>query len=215
MSSLLTATQLAALMSARLCHDLIGPIGAITSAVSVLDDPDAADMREDATNLVRESSEKARARLEFCRLAFGAGGSAPGLVEMSALQRLAGDMYQGSKASLIWKNDSGGLPKPAARALLNMIMLGMDAAARGGEVRIEAAESGGESRLRVAAKGPKAKLYPTTFEALDGKEPEGGFDGRTIQPYYLFLIIQELGGRVDARAEENWVELNALAPSPA
>ncbi len=40
--------QLAALLCARLCHDLVSPVSALSAALSVLDDDDAADMREDA-----------------------------------------------------------------------------------------------------------------------------------------------------------------------
>ncbi len=208
----LTAPDLAALMCARICHDLIGPVGAITSAVSVIDDPDAADMRDDAIRLVRESSENARAKLEFCRLAFGAGGSAPGVIEMSMLQRLTGAMYAGAKAELVWKIEGGGLEKRAARVLLNLILLAMESAPRGGEVRIEASESGGGARLRVVAKGPRAKLLNASREAFEGLPPADGFDGRTIQPFYVYLIVQEVDGRLEAHTDEDHVELTALVP---
>lgn len=212
MSEPVSSADLAALLSARLCHDLIGPVGATISAVSVFDDPDAADMQDDAIALIRESAEKSRARLEFCRLAFGAGGSAPGVIELSSLQRLTGDMYAGAKADIVWKVEGGGLEKRAARVLLNLILIAMESAPRGGEVRIEASESAGESRLRVTASGPRAKLLPAAADALAGQSPEGGFDGRSIQPYYIYLIIQEVGGRVDAQTSEDRVELTALVP---
>ncbi|MBA4802720.1 MULTISPECIES: histidine phosphotransferase ChpT [Euryhalocaulis] len=212
MSEPVSSADLAALLSARLCHDLIGPVGATISAVSVFDDPDAADMRDDAIALIRESAEKSRARLEFCRLAFGAGGSAPGVIELASLQRLTGDMYAGSKAGVVWKVEGGGLEKRAARVLLNLILIAMESAPRGGEVRIEASESAGETRLRVTAAGPRAKLLPAAADALTGQAPEGGFDGRSIQPYYIYLIIQEVGGRVDAQTSEDRVELTALVP---
>jgi len=212
MTNRVSPADLAALLSARLCHDLIGPIGAMTSAVSVFDDPDAADMRDDAVDLIRDSAEKARARLEFSRLAFGAGGSAPGVIELPALKRLAGDMYDGGKTRLEWRVEGGGLPKRAARVLLNLVLLAVESTPRGGEARIEASESGGESRLRVVATGERARLLPAAAEAISGLEPDGGFDGRSIQPYYIFLILQEVGGRVDAHSGDDRVELTALVP---
>ena len=74
----LSAEQLTALMCARLCHDLVSPVSALGAALSVLDDEDSSDMHDDAMELVRESSRQAQAKLEFARLAFGAGGSALG-----------------------------------------------------------------------------------------------------------------------------------------
>ena len=63
----LTAEQLAALLCARLCHDLVSPVSALGAALSVLDDKDSADMHEDAMGLVRESARQAQAKLEFSR----------------------------------------------------------------------------------------------------------------------------------------------------
>ena len=205
------SSELAALMCARVCHDLIGPVSATGAALSIFDEPDSADMREDALRLVRESSEQMRAKLEFARLAFGAGGATPGDIEMDMLRRLAGDMFRTAKAELVWKTDAKSLPKTAGRLLLNMILLGVESAPRGGEIRIEAARSGGV-RLRVTAAGPRAKLLPGAVAALDGVTPEGGFDGRTAQPLFARTMAEEAGGRLEARLEEERVELSALLP---
>ncbi len=205
------ASDLAALMCARVCHDLVGPVSATGTALSIFDEPDSADMREDALRLVRESAEHMRAKLEFARLAFGAGGSAPGEVEVAMIQRLAGDMFRSAKAQLEWRTEATSLPKLGARLLLNLILLAVESAPRGGEVRIEATRSGGV-RLRVVAIGPRAKLLPGAAAALDGGIPEGGFDGRTAQPLYAKTIAEEAGGRLEARTEEERVELTALIP---
>jgi histidine phosphotransferase ChpT len=205
------SSELAALMCARICHDLVGPVSATGAALSIFDEPDQADMREDALRLVRESAEQMRAKLEFARLAFGAGGAAPGEVELDMLRRLAGDMFRTAKAELVWKTDASSLPKAGARILLNMILLGVESAPRGGEVKIEATR-GGAVRLRVTAAGPKAKLLPGAVAALAGNTPEGGFDGRTAQPLYARTMAEEAGGRLEARQDEERVELSALLP---
>jgi len=53
--SKLTPTSLAALLCARICHDLISPVGALGTAIEILDD-DTSDMHDDAMELVRSSS---------------------------------------------------------------------------------------------------------------------------------------------------------------
>ena len=97
----LTAEQLAALLCARLCHDLVSPVSALGAALSVLDDQDSADMHEDAMGLVRESARQAQAKLEFSRLAFGAGGSAPGILDTRELRRLTENMFSAFKPSFM------------------------------------------------------------------------------------------------------------------
>lgn len=56
----LPADQLAALLCARLCHDLVSPVSALGAALSVFDDPDSADMHEDAMELVRKAPARPR-----------------------------------------------------------------------------------------------------------------------------------------------------------
>jgi histidine phosphotransferase ChpT len=209
-----SAAELAALISARVCHDLISPVSALSAALGVLEDPSASDMREDAMELLRSGISSAQAKLEFLRLAFGAGGSHPGLIETSELKRLAGAMFGHAKAELVWKTEAGGLPKPAAKVLLNLIWMAVDSVPRGGTVTVEASVSSG-ARIRIVAAGPKARLDESARLALSGAAPEDGYSGRSIQPYYTGLLARESGGRVDARAEDERVEYAALIASEA
>src|SRR5258708_33501082 len=72
------ALELAALLCSRVCHDLISPVGAIVNGLEVLDDNPKPEDRDFALDLIRKSAKTASARLQFCRLAFGAAGSAGG-----------------------------------------------------------------------------------------------------------------------------------------
>ena len=210
----LAADQLAALLCARLCHDLVSPVSALGAALSVLDDEESPDMHDDALELVRESSRQAQAKLEFSRLAFGAGGSAPGVLDTRDLKRITEAMFSAVKPDVVWKVETAGLEKQAARLLLNLVILGVEAAPRGGTVTVEAANSGGGARLRIVSEGKRARLDPATEAALDGEAPETGFDGRSIQPYYAGLIARSNGGRVSAMADGERIEFVALVAAP-
>ena len=72
----LESLDLAALLCSRVCHDVISPVGAIVNGLEVLEDEKDADMRAFALELIKKSATTASARLQFCRLAFGAAGSA-------------------------------------------------------------------------------------------------------------------------------------------
>src|ERR1700741_2301388 len=75
LSSAPDALELAALLCSRVCHDLISPVGAIVNGLEVLDDNPKPEDRDFALDLIRKSAKTASARLQFCRLAFGAAGS--------------------------------------------------------------------------------------------------------------------------------------------
>jgi histidine phosphotransferase ChpT len=208
----LTPSSLAALLSARICHDLISPIGALGTAIEVLDDQDNTEMHEDAMGLVRLSSKQAGAKLRFLRLAFGAGGSAPGVIAVSELKTLIEDMYEGGKASLTWSATIDGLEKNVARLLLNLTMLAVQSVPRGGDVEISTTDANGATTLRLAATGPKSRLDPNVKKTLAGKAPEDGFDGRTIQPFYAGMIARELKGSVTALVDGETVNFTAHIP---
>ena len=204
----LTPSALAALLCARICHDLISPVGALSTALEILDDESNVDMHPDAMNLVRDSSRQANAKLKFLRLALGAGGSAPGIVGTEQLRQLAGDMFAGGKAELEWNRSADGLEKNRARLLLNLIMLAVQAIPRGGKVSIS--QDGDD--LVLTANGVKARLDPAVEMTLSGKAPEDGFDGRSIQPFYAGMIAREVGGSVQTQFEGETVTFQAKLP---
>ena len=78
------------LLTARLCHDLIGPVAAIANGVELLgeDDPDFV---RDAVALVGDSARKAITRLQLYRFAYGfSGGGLAG----AAPHQLAAELFE-------------------------------------------------------------------------------------------------------------------------
>ena len=83
------ALELAALLCSRVCHDLISPVGAIVNGLEVLDDNPKPEDRDFALDLIRKSAKTASARLQFCRLAFGAAGSSGAQIDLGDAQTMA------------------------------------------------------------------------------------------------------------------------------
>jgi len=211
----LTPTTLSALLCARICHDLISPVGALGTAIEILDDAGNTDMHDDAMALVRTSSRQAAAKLKFLRLAFGAAGSAPGVLPTSEVKTLSNNMFVDSKPELVWNIESNGVDKDQARILLNLVMLAVQAAPRGGTVTITHQNESGGDNFNVVSQGPKARLDAAIAKAISGKAPEGGFDGRSIQPLYASLLARDIGGTLDATAEDTVITFKADFPAKA
>ena len=209
----LTASNLAALLCARICHDLVSPVGALTAALEVFGDDDNLDMRDDAMELIKLSAGQASAKLQFLRLAFGAGGSAPGVLGTEELQKLSLDVFDGGKVAINWNVKADGLDKPAARILLNLIMLGMQVIPRGGEMNVEADSDEVSTQIKVVCTGMKARLEPEIVKTLAGGAPEDGFDGRSVQPFYTGMIARENKGKVSASIDGETVTLAAALPA--
>src|ERR1700744_257121 len=72
----ISALDLAALVCSRVCHDLISPVGAIVNGIEVMEEDKNEETKAFALELIKKSAHQASAKLQFCRLAFWAGGSA-------------------------------------------------------------------------------------------------------------------------------------------
>ena len=79
------ATQIAALLGSRICHDLISPIGAISNGVELLGLSGTSDISE--LSLISDSVDNANARVKLFRIAFGlaSAGQMTGTKEMHAI----------------------------------------------------------------------------------------------------------------------------------
>ncbi len=77
-----TDLELAALISSKICHDVIGPVGAIYNGLEILDEDDDQEAKNYALDVIRNVTEQASARLQFCRFAFGAAGSAGAMIDL-------------------------------------------------------------------------------------------------------------------------------------
>ncbi|MEE9273567.1 MAG: histidine phosphotransferase family protein [Robiginitomaculum sp.] len=209
----LTASDFAALLCARICHDLVSPIGALGAAIEVLDDDDNMDMREDAMELIKLSAGQASAKLQFLRLAFGAGGAAPGVLGVKELERLSMGVYGEGKTKLNWQFSVEGIDKPAARILLNLVMLALQSIPRGGKMSVSVDAVDNAAKMVFVCTGPKARLDKKTLMTLAGKAPEDGFDGRTIQPFYTGMITRDAKGSIDTKIEGETVTFTAIIPN--
>src|SRR6202034_3028296 len=136
------ALDLAALLCSRVCHDLISPVGAIVNGLEVLEEDKDEETKTFALDLIKKSAGQASAKLQFCRLAFGAAGSAGPPVELGDAGKNAHGLIEYSKTTIVWNLPRELVPKTRAKLLLNMLMVGGGAIPRGGTLTVDPFEGG-------------------------------------------------------------------------
>src|SRR5438477_1168689 len=94
------ALDLAALLSSRLCHDLISPVGAIVNGIEVMEEDKDEETKTFALELIKKSAHQASAKLQFCRLAFGAAGSAGAQIDLGDAEKAARGLIEDAKTTL-------------------------------------------------------------------------------------------------------------------
>jgi histidine phosphotransferase ChpT len=198
------ALDLAALLCSRVCHDLISPVGAIVNGLEVLDEDKDEETKTFALDLIKKSAQQASAKLQFCRLAFGAAGSAGAQIELGDAEKVARGLIEDGKTTIVWNLPREFVPKNRAKLLLNMLMVAVGTIPRGGILTIDPAEGG----YRVAATGLNARLSPVTAELLAGS-PAHPVDAHAIQPVYTGILARDCGLTVSAAVEGDAVVVAA------
>jgi len=186
----LSDLDLAALLCSRVCHDIISPVGAIANGLELYDDPEVdAETRATALEMVRTSARTAAAKLKFCRIAFGAAGSAGAIVDMGEAGEMAKGFVASEKVKLDWQMPRENRPKQEVKLALNMLLMAMAGVPRGGTVTM--ALDGGTFTAR--AQGDRAKVPEPISQVVTGTADLTMLDARLVQPYYARLLAQSAG----------------------
>ena len=192
--------ELAALLCSRVCHDLISPVGAIVNGLEVLDDNPKPEDRDFALDLIRKSARTASARLQFCRLAFGAAGSSGAQIDLGDALNMAKGHIEDGKSTIAWNLPRMLLPKNRVKLLLNMLVIAQQTIPRGGTLTVDPVGEGDTMSFRVTATGFNARL-PQNIANILNAAPASGIDAHAVQPHYTRLLAEACGLKVALEAE--------------
>ncbi len=208
--------RVAQLLCSRLCHDIAGPAGAVTTGLELIDEG-AGDVADEALDLVRRSARQVIARLSFLRIAFGSAGigSATTLAEMKSL---ASEHLDGGLVALDWPLDDLAPPNskiapPGGMLILNMLLLGVDALPRGGNLEVRFADVGGALGLAITAKGQGAVLRPELRDAMRLDADIASLSARSVPAHCVSQIAGDLGIDIEiSDGDEGEVRMAAILP---
>lgn len=203
------ALDLAALLCSRVCHDLISPVGAIVNGIEVLEEDKDEETRTFALDLIKKSGRQASARLQFCRLAFGAAGSAGAQIDLGDAEKVARGLLEDNKTSLVWNLPRQLLAKNRVKLLLNLLLIATAAIPRGGTLTVDPLTAAEDvSGFLIRAGGLNARLSPTVSDLLAGSPPPA-VDAHSIQPLYAGMLARECGLMLAVASESEAVVLTA------
>lgn len=203
--------DLASMLCSRLCHDLINPMGAVNNGIEVLSEEEDEAMRAQALDLISYSAGEAVRRLQFYRLAFGASGGATSTLPLGDARKATRGLLSAGRIKLDWPETGPGqeaeLDRIAVRLLLNFVLAGVEALARGGVISVRFEGTGSEAELIVTAEGDRAELNDAFVAALSGELGDGGLDARSAQPFYSAGLAKNLGVPIQCSTLPGRVEL--------
>jgi histidine phosphotransferase ChpT len=209
----LDALDLAALLCSRVCHDVISPVGAIINGLEVLEDEKDADMRTFAIDLIKKSAQTASARLQFCRLAFGAAGSAGASIDTGDAEQVTRGLFSDDKTKLEWNATRVLMPKNKVKLLLNLCLIAAATIPRGGVIDVTITGMDEQVAFKLTTAGSNVRLAHGV-PALIAGTPEGEtVDAHGIQAFYTGLVARacQMAITIDVQAEGVTLEAKPVA----
>ena len=179
------------LICSRLCHDLVGPVGAIANGIELMEMEDDPAMADDALDLLRSSATNASRRLSFLRLAFGSSGGDELPLPVADARRAAVEFFEDHRLELVWpEGDAPGVAKGRTRLALNLLLAGAGGLIRGGDLLIDLTSD----VLIVRGVHERAGLSEQVVDALEGRSSAStGEDARIIECYLAHMIAENEG----------------------
>ena len=201
--------RLSGLVCARLCHDLVGPVGGVVNGVEFLAEDG---MGDDALQLPADSAARAARRLSFYRLALGAGGNPDERVAAGDLSAALAGYFTDERAGLdviAWPSD-GNVLRAHGGIVLCLAAISAQALLRGGTVTIAWRTTVEGGSVSVVAEGGAMRLPETLVPSIEGRIDPAALDARTVLPFMVSEMAAAVGGRLAVATDWSGADLRRL-----
>lgn len=203
---LATPAGLAALVSSRLCHDLISPIGAIGNGLELLQ---ALVRSSPELDLVAESATVASAKVRFFRIAFGAAGEGE-TIDARSLSDMVRGMYGAGRIALRWQPEP--MPRRDARLLFLLVLAAESALPVGGTLTVEVEPA----LLRLSAEARRIRIEAELWDHLVRGDPLPACTAAQVHFPLARAFAAEAGRRIGLEvAEDGFVLVSEPAAATA
>lgn len=177
--------QLADMISSRICHDLISPVGAISNGVELMSELNGYSPEME---LISQSAENAQAKLMFFRVAFGASGRGAMIGHASATS-VAQKMFANGRISVDFPTPWGDRDRNLIKLLYLLLLCIESSLPRGGNMCCIPTDSGWKITVEDAKIDPAEKLW----NALLNGDPFGALVSQEIQ----FQLARDAAETID------------------
>ncbi len=183
------------LLSSKVCHDLISPVGAINNGVELIEDIGGS-VVDDAMKLISSSATQASKRLRLFRMAYGRAGSEAG-VTLKDIRSTAHDYLSQGKSELTWSDEHAFTEltehKGGLKTLLNVLMMAEEVLSHGGQIVVEPVTQGSSNGVSITVTGKNALFSDAAQAALENRCSVDEVTPRTVHAYVLGLTAEHYG----------------------
>ena len=182
-----------ALVSSRICHDLISPVGAIGNGVELLESY-SANMPE--IGLIADSVDNATAKLRFFRICFGQS-SEGAKTSASEAEAIGTAMVQTARLQLEWQLQATHYPRERVKLLFLILLCVETALPVGGTITIT--EYG--DVIEVKAESPRVVVQEAWRIFTD--ESDVPITSAQVQ----FPLAKTLSRNIQVESTDTWLKV--------
>ena len=211
--------KMAEMLCTRLCHDLTGPIGAVSNGAEFISE-DSFNMQGEAVELIVSSAFSAVSRLQFYRFAYGRVKD-QGEASLDDKKQLVEDFFRGTHVNLNWPDQYGdaanvSVSSRLARLLFNMLVIVSASLLKGGDIAVRITEDEESAKsIAITATGEAVK-WDKEFEAiLLGAASLDDMSPKTVQVHLTALLAEELGVSFQVTHDDNNIDIRAVQAKPS
>ena len=200
----------AEVLSSKLCHDLISPVGALGNGLEFLVEEGAYDSNTEISDVLQHSAKQAIERLAYFRVSIGAAGAHTRL-EYGYLYELVNKLAIEKRIDLNWQGfddyKNSDSDKAHVKLLLNIAMLSFDCLPSGGIAEIKVFKNKDKPNLLIKVEGNPTILHKEINEVFSVLKYKGPNTARNILAIYTQKVANLSGKTTSVRiVKKNHVE---------
>jgi len=191
------------LISSRICHDLVSPVGAISNGVELMEELGESAGGE-AISLIASSAEQASIRLKCFRLAYGAAGTDKNLgfkdiIEVFNDWIIAAHIKAEFAEDLALKFSMP--PKGFLKTLLNLLILTVECSRGDGKIIVSVNEDG--NGVKIETTGSNVSFRDGSEDALKGTTSPEDLDARSVHGYLTGKFAEYFGFKISHNLDKD------------
>jgi len=196
--------KLAELISAKFCHDIASPLGAVNNGVEFLSEDDP-DMQEQAKSLIKTSAEQAVIKLQFLRQVYGYIADDASL-DLAHIKDITKNYLNIHNVKIEWDvNRFEEMPHRYVKLVLNLILVIASSLIGGGKIEIGIKVFKNHTEFSIVGVSKNYKFNIETEQILKEDFDLTKITSRNIQTYYALRILKLINGKLEVEKTDDTI----------
>ncbi len=198
--------DVASLLCSRLCHELIGPLGALMGGFDMLQEF-GDDFTQEEHAVLHQSAARLSMRTKFYRLAYGTAGHR--LIAPQEIMPNLYDMLAEHHITFMPPDDAvfNTAPQGSLWLVMNLVILGVDILKANGAVKVNF-PNGSLDDLQMECTGKEANIDDEFLQALQNELPDEKLTAYNVHVLHNALIAKRLGYKIMCNQQTGNVTMN-------